>query len=167
MGKVNWRKWTAERLSTRLLYVLVALCMATFAMYWFVAYTRPFDENPNFNAPLFTDAVIVLGYLLVLGTGAVAVWSVVRSLKIRGKSEAYSNNVPVKQLGYGVAGGTALLLLLTFLVGSSAEMQVNGTRFSDVFWLKTSDMLISTSLILLVVAVGSVIYGATKYIRRK
>ena len=163
----KWKKWSAEKLSMRVFYVLAGLSIAVFAMYWFVGYERPFADNPNFNAPLFTDAVIVLGYLFIAIGAGIALWAVVRALRIRGKGESYNNNIPVKKISYSVSIGVLGLLLLTFFIGSSAEMLINGVWFTDHFWLKTSDMFIYTSLVLIVIAIGAVIYGATKYTRRK
>ena len=89
-----------------------------------------------------------------------------RSLKVRGKSEAYENNVPIKKIGYVVSWGTAALLLLSFLLGSAHSMVINGVEYTDEFWLKTADMLIVSSLVLIVVAIGAMAYGATNFMRR-
>jgi H+/Cl- antiporter ClcA len=167
MGMKNWRKWSAEKLSMRVFYALIAVYIVVFMMYWFVGYTRPFAENPNFNAPLFTDAVIILGYSLIIAGIGITVWAMVRSLHVRGKGENYNNNIPVKKINYSVAIGVLLLCGLTFLIGSSSDIVINGTRFTNYFWLKASDMFIYTSLILMIIAIAAVIYGATKYTRRK
>lgn len=72
----------------------------------------------------------------------------------------------MRKIGYSVAGGTFFILLLTFLLGSSAPMKINGADFTDAFWLRVSDMFVSSSLLLIVAAVAVVIYGSTKYIRK-
>jgi hypothetical protein len=155
-----------ERLSSRILYVLVGLVAVVFVLFWLIGYDQPFDENPNFDAPLFTDAVLLLGYLLILGTIGCAVWSTARTLRIRGKGESYDNNIPVKRIGYIIVAVVFVLMLLTLLFGSDAAMNINGATFSDRFWLKAADMFICTSLILLVAAIGTAIFGATRYNRR-
>ncbi|KXB37021.1 hypothetical protein HMPREF1870_02552 [Bacteroidales bacterium KA00344] len=163
----NWKKWPAEKLSMRTFYVLIAVYIVVFMMYWFVGYTRPFADNQNFNAPLFTDAVIILSYsLIIIGIG-ITIWAVIRALRMRGKGESYINNIPVKKINYSVTIGVLLLCVLTFLVGSSSNIVINGTHFTNYFWLKASDMFIYTSLILMTIAIIAVIYGATKYTRRK
>ena len=53
----------------------------------------------------------------------------------------------------GVCGGCAMI--------------INGKPFSDWIWLKVSDMFIFTSILLLVIAFGAVVFGATRYIRRE
>lgn len=160
------RKWPTERISTRALYLLVGVAMVIFVLFWLIGYDRPYEDDPNFNAPLFTNALLVLMVLyLLLGVG-LAVWSVVSLLKKRGKTDAVENRIPVKKIGYLVTGGVFALLLLTFALGSTAPMKINGATYASSFWLRTSDMFIATSLLMLVVAAAAVVYGATKYNRK-
>lgn len=156
----------AAKLPSRVLWCLVGVIALVFALFWLIGFDRPYEEDPNFNEPLFTNALMVLMVLMVVAGVALVVWSVVRSMKIAGRGADYSNNVPVRKIGYSVAGGTFFILLLTFLLGSSAPMKINGTDFTDAFWLRVSDMFVSSSLLLIVAAVAAVIYGSTKYIRK-
>ena len=160
------RNWSTEKISSRALYLLVGIAMVVFVLFWLVGYNRPFEDDPNFNAPLFTNVLLVLMMLyLLLGIGF-SIWSVVCLLKKRGKAEAVENGIPVKKIGYLVTGGVVVLLLLTFALGSTAPMKINGVTYASIFWLKTSDMFIATSLVMMLVAVAAVIYGATKYNRK-
>ena len=70
-----------KKLPSRVLYVLVGLIVVIFALFWLIGYNRPFDEDGNFNAPLFTDVLLVFMMLLTVGAFAVAVWSAIRSNK--------------------------------------------------------------------------------------
>lgn len=162
----RWRQLPAEKLSSKVLGLLIALIVLMFTLFGLVGYDHPYDEDPNFVAPFFTDVVIIFMELLVLLAMGCAIWSVARNLKVRGKSEAYENNVPIKKIGYVVSWGTVALLLLSFAIGSSDSMVVNGVEYADGFWLKTADMLIVSSLVLIAVAIGAMAYGATNYIRR-
>ena len=45
-------------------------------------------------------------------------------------------------------------------------MTVNGVSYTDGFWLKTADMFIYTSLLMIAAGVGVVVYGAMKYNRK-
>lgn len=162
----QWRQLSAEKLSSRVLCVTIALVCLLFALFWLVGYDRPYEDAPNFSAPLFTDVLIVFMEILVVATACCGVWSIARGLKIRGKGEKQENNVPIKLIGYSVSVGTALLLVLTFLLGSSDPMSINGVPYTQAFWLKAADMLITSSLVLIVVAIGTMVFGATKYVRR-
>lgn len=162
----QWREWPTEKISSRVLYVLAGIAVLIFVLFWLIGYDRPYEEDPNFSEPLFTGMLLVFIELLFLLSVAIAAWSMVRALKIRGKAEAMDNNIPVKKIGYGVAIGTVALLLVSFALSSTTPMKINGATFNNVLWLKVADMFIVTSLTLMLVAVGAVVYGSTKY-RRK
>lgn len=104
--------------------------------------------------------------MLILATLGLGFWSVYRTLRHADSAAINHNNIPVRKIGYAVGVGALLLMVVTFALGSSDAMTINGVKYTDKFWLKASDMFIYTALILMLVAVGAVIYGATKYIRR-
>lgn len=155
-----------KNLPSRILYVLVGICAVVFAMFWLIGYDRPYDEDPNFNAPLFTDLLLVVMILLLLFAVGVAVWSVWRSLRVVGKGESRSNNIPVRKISLVVAAGTFAVLALTFILGSSEPMTINGAKYDDALGLRLSDMFVSTSIVMIVAAIAAVVYGSTKYIRK-
>lgn len=161
MKKIDYKK-----LPSRVLYVLVGIIALVFVLFWLVGFDLPYADDPNFNEPLFTNLLMVLMILMVAGGIALVVWSIVHNMKVSGKGESYSNNIPVKKIGYCVAGGTLAVLLLTFLLGSSNPMKINGADFTDAFWLKVSDMFVASSILLIAAAIVAVIYGSTKYIRK-
>lgn len=159
-------KMNQKKLPSRVLYVITGVIVVVFVLFWLVGFNRPYEDNGNFNAPLFTDVLMILTLLLTIGTFGVAAWSLVRSFRTTGGGERVVNNIPVRKIGMIVTGGTATLLVLTFLCGSTAPMRINGFPFTDTFWLRVSDMFVATSLLMIVAAVTVAIYGATKYIRR-
>ena len=155
-----------RKLPSRVLYVLSGVTVLVFALFWLVGFDRPYDDDANFNAPLFTDALLVLMLLLTAGAIGVATWSAIRSGKANRGGERIVNNIPVRKIGLAVAVGTAVVLLLTFLLASPAPMRINGLDYTDTFWLRASGMFVSTSLLMIFVAIAAVVYGATKYIRK-
>ncbi len=155
-----------KKLPSRVLYALSGVTVLVFALFWLVGFNRPFEDDGNFNAPLFTDVLLVLMLVLTAGAIGVAAWSVVRAGKVNRGAERVVNNIPVRKIGMAVGVGTAVMLLLTFLLASSAPMRINGLDYTDTFWLRASGMFVSTSLLMIVVAIASVVYGATKYIRK-
>ena len=58
------RNWTTERVSQRVLYVVIAFTVIVFGLFYTIGYDRPFDDDPSFNAPLFTD--LLLAFMFVL-----------------------------------------------------------------------------------------------------
>ena len=45
-------------------------------------------------------------------------------------------------------------------------MLVNGNDYNDWFWLKLSDMFVLASVLLLIAAIGVVLFGVTRYVRK-
>jgi amino acid transporter len=162
----NIKNWSTEKIASRVLYLLIGLSVLVFAAFYLIGFNRPYEEDPNFNAPMLTDLLLVFMYLLVLVTMAIAAWAVVRSLRYHRKEESMENGVPTAKISYATVIITAISLVLTFIFGSSSTMSINGHPYSDAFWLKTADMFVNTSIILMLLAVAAVIYGATKYYRR-
>lgn len=161
------RRLPAERLSLRVLYVLLALTALLFAAFFLVGFDRPSLESPGFRDPLFTDVLLWFALALAalaLGAGAWALW---RGLRQRDGSERVVNGVPSAKISMGVAALTAVVVLLSFVCGSPAPVTVNSSPFADVFWLKAADMFVATSLVLMLVAVGAVVFGYTRYYRKE
>jgi len=135
-------------------------------LFFLVGYDMPFEENPDFNAPLFTNVLIFLMWGLLIGCFLLAICSFVRSSRKDASQEAKIHGVPARKISRITWFGTLGLLVLTFLVGSSSPLWVNGNTYGDWLWLKVSDMLVYTSIILLLGAIAAVIFGATRYIRK-
>lgn len=155
-----------ERVSTCVLYVLVAVAAAVFGAFFLVGYDRPYDENPEFNAPLLTDAVLVFIYVLVAAAVVLAVASAVVGFRRRDRAAAVVNNVPAAKITWGTAALLVGCLAVTFVTGSAEPVLVNGVEYADTFWLKATDMFINTSIVLLVVAVCGVAFGVSGYNRK-
>ncbi len=160
------RQWPAERLSTMVLYVLVAVAAAVFALFYLVGFDTPYADDPQFNAPLFTDVVLGLLFLSLLLGCVAAGFSLIHAWKLRDKISRTVNNIPARRITAYTFGGVVACLAVTFLMGSSAPVVVNGTSYSNVFWLKATDMFVNTSLVLIIVAAAGVVLGLSGYGRK-
>lgn len=156
---------SAEQVSQRIFYILIALAVLVFGLFFLVGYDMPFEENPDFNAPLFTDVLIGLMWLFLVGGIGLAIYSMWKDYR-GSRSEAVVNGVPVRRIFRVTWIGLLALLVLTFALGSSAPMLINGENYADWLWLKLSDMFVITSLLMLLAGMGAVIFGATRYIRK-
>ncbi len=156
---------SAEKISQQVFYILIALAVLVFGLFFLVGYDMPFEENPDFNAPLFTDVLIALMWMFLVGGVGLAVYSMIKDYR-KSKSEAVVNGVPVRRIFRFTWLGMLLALVLTFTLGSSDPMLINGENYADWLWLKLSDMFVLTSVLMLVAGIGTVIFGATRYIRR-
>ena len=150
-------------ISVRVLMVLIGIIAVTFCAFFLIGYDNPYEENPAFNAPRLTNVIIILSYLLIIGTLALTVFSLVMAYRNRNKSAAVVNNVPAARIAYIISGGVVALFILTFLFGSSAPMVINGEQFTQTLWLKTADMFIFTAIAMLVVAIAAVAYSSIKH----
>lgn len=156
---------SAEQVSQRIFYILIALAVLVFGLFFLVGYDMPFEENPDFNAPLFTDVLIGLMWLFLVGGIGLAIYSMWKDYR-GSRSEAVVYGVPVRRIFRITWIGLLALLVLTFALGSSAPMLINGENYADWLWLKLSDMFVITSLLMLLAGMGAVIFGATRYIRK-
>ncbi len=159
------RHWSAEKISRRVLYALIGIIILIYVLFALIRFDMPYDENPNFNAPLFTDALIILSVLLLIGTFVITIGSVIRSYK-ESPREKESNGIPYRRIGSCIGIGVLVCLAITYALGSGNPMSINGKVYTDMFWLKIADMFVFTAIILLVVSIGAMIFGATRYGRR-
>lgn len=161
------RKKSIEWLTNRLLYLLVAIAAIVFVAFWTIGFDLPYLDNPSTNAPLLTGLLIAMVELFVVIAIAVAIWAMIRSVRKGGNYTAKENGINSGRISLIVGLSTVAVLLLTFIVGSSSALKVNGHLYANWFWLKTSDMFVWSSGILLVVAVAAVIFGTTRYRRKR
>lgn len=101
-------------------------------------------------SPFFADLMLWLMYLMIVAAVGVSAYSVWHGLRNRRKGDDIINGVPAGRIGWCVAIGLLVCLVLTFLLGSSSPIVTNCTRFTDVFWLKATDMFIYTSTLLVI-----------------
>ena len=71
-----------DQISTRVLYSLVGLTVVVFALFYLVGYNAPYLFDPTYNAPVLTDLVLVLMYLMIAAGLGVAVYSVIRGSRL-------------------------------------------------------------------------------------
>lgn len=165
--KNRFAKLAEERISQRVLYVLIGIAALVFVLFFSVGFYTPFAENPAFNAPLLTDALIVFMWILLGLTVLVMLSSVFHTVKTISVKQRVVNGIPTYKITIAVFGTTFLCLVLSFLFGSSESMVINGATYADKFWLKASDMFVTSSLVLLLAAIGASVFGATRYYRKR
>lgn len=156
------RRMTAVQTARCVFYAVVAVSAVLFALFRFVGFDTPYDENPDYNAPLLTGTLVGFMLILVAATLALAVWSFVRAARMNRGTGRVVNNIPARRITLGVAGGTAATLLATLAASSGDALTVNGAQFADAFWLRVSGMFIGTSALMIAAAIAAVIFGTTR-----
>ena len=91
-------------ISSRVLMVLVGIIAIAFGAFYLIGYDNPYEENPAFNAPKLTNIILIITYLLIIGTIGLTVFSLVMAYRNRNKSAAVVNNVPAARIAYIISG---------------------------------------------------------------
>ena len=145
---------------------LVAVTALVFIAFWLVGYDMPYEEDADFNAPLLTDMLMGYIYLLLAVCIGVTVYSVIHGIKTSGRQGLTENGVPAGRITIATWVATAILLALTFAIGSTDPIKVNGKDFSESLWLRLSDMFIISSGVMILIAIAAVVFGMSGYSRR-
>lgn len=120
----------------------------------------------NIGDYLLAELMLWLIYIVVATVVVAMAVSVVRTLRLHQTSMAVSNRVPQRRLAWGVTVFAVALVVVACLLGSSSPMLINGISYDDTFWLKVSDGLIVSSVVLMIVAACFVAYGLSGANRR-
>ena len=159
MKQYALRDWNAEKVARWTSYGLLVVIAVVFVLFFLVGYNRPYAENPNFREPLLTGMVVAFVLLLLFTAIIVAVWSLIKTSRMRDEDASSHNGIPARRIALAVAGGTILLMVLAWLFGSNKTMMVNGNSFTNSFWLKTADMFVCSILVLLTAAIIATLYA--------
>lgn len=100
-----------EKFSKYLLGGLIGISVLIFALFFFVGFGEPYEENPKMNAPIFTDGVLILMGVFVIVCLICMIGSFVRYIMEFGlsKSIIYQFGLPVAAIGIGLAIGATML----------------------------------------------------------
>ncbi len=152
-------KWTNERIARTAFYIIVGMAAVVFLLFFLVGFSKPYSLDPHFKDPKFTP--LVLGFVAIVVVVAVvaAIWAVTVSLCRKGKTERVTNGVPVGRIALTVVVVTSLVMIVTFIAGSSETIEVNGKTFTNALMLRGADMFVCSSVIMLLMAAAAAFYG--------
>ncbi len=111
------------------------------------------------------DFLLYLIYGMLALAALLTTWSTLRSL-LRNRGEAVEWGIPVRLIGWFIVIGLVVVLVLTFALGDVSPLSINGRTYADGLWLRMADMLINTSLVLIIVAVIGVLFGLSGLSRK-
>jgi hypothetical protein len=115
------------------------------------------------ESTLLIDIILWTVYVLLAVTVGMAVWSGVHGVRTHERMTDQLASRHTSLIGYATIALVAVVMLLTYLLGSSQPIATGGNTFADAFWLKLIDMFIYTSLLL--ICLCSVIVVAAKFRR--
>lgn len=123
-------------------------------------------EEYDLYSSVLADVMLIASYILMAAALVAVVLSVVKSVKCHSLQSSDSGGVPVAKVSYACIGLVVICLVVTFVTGSSDTMKINGADYDNWFWLKATDMLVNTSIVLFAVAAAGVAYGLSGHIRK-
>lgn len=157
---------TTMAFTHRILVTLVTLSVVIFGAFFLIGFDMPSMDEPQFNAPLLTDLVLWYIYALFTAAVVVAMVSVIRAIRLQTKATSMENGIRTVIIERCVLAFLVCCLALTFAFGDTTPMYINGRMFTSTVWLRLSDMLINTSLVLIITAIVAAAFGLTGLNRR-
>ena len=115
------------------------------------------------DSSFIIDIVLWAVYLLLAASMGTAVWSAVHGVRTHEQTADPLAARRTSMIGYATASLLVVIMLLTYLFASTQPVVSNGTPFTNIVWLRLTDMLICTSLLL--ICVCSVIVVIAKFRR--
>lgn len=118
-----------------------------------------------YEYPLFVDILLIAMYVLLFATVALAVWSMVNSIRQHGTEKDESK--ATRYISICVVVLLILTLGISWFSADSTPLNINGKAFEDRTWLCISDMLINSSIAMILIAAACVIVSMAAPGRRK
>ena len=113
----------------------------------------------NYESPVFVSIVLYAIYILLAAAIGLTVWSAIRGVR---KQAAEGDDACSGPSHFRIVIGTAVMLVVilvvSWLTAGTEPLTINGKTYTDVFWLRTSGMMISTALLLICIIAGLVLY---------
>lgn len=155
-----------EKISKILLWTMMGVTIVVFVLFLLVGFDTPFEDNPKYNNPKLTDAVLILCYALTITAIVATIWSAIKQITVGGNSTSKDK---------GIASRTGLisfvLLVVSLIIGvivgianKGETMLINGKDWNNPTDIIITDTVMVTIVILGVVSIIAVIYSmvATK-----
>ena len=86
------------QLSSLIFYILIGVIVLLFALFWIIGYDMPYDDNPDYSAPLLTDALIWFMIVLTFSTFGLAVFGAINGMRKNKGENVVVNNVPARRI---------------------------------------------------------------------
>lgn len=142
------------KVSYYVLYALFAIIAIVLVLFFGVGYNNP--NAAGLNEPQYTDALIFLKYALAAITTVLAVLAGLFQFGLSLKDDPKGAIKTIAALLLVVA-----LVVVCYAIGSTDPISVNGEPYSDVMWLKVTDMFLYSMYALVALATLATIVSLT------
>jgi len=158
-----------QKISDLVLYILMGLGALVLVIFLSWGYDTPYEENPDFNAPLFSDGLIIIqmAYIVICAIAMVA--GAVHSLTLGGKkSDAEEREEVAAKVSNPIAWGLCVVSLVAGVaygfMNQNEEMIINNQAWSD----PTLSIISDTCCVSIgILAIGTVVSAIYSMVSRK
>ena len=112
-----------------------------------------------YESPIFVSILLHVIYALLAIAVVIMVWSMVHSLRQKNRGDSIVHGIAVRRIAIATALLLLIIMTVTWLLASTKPLTINSRIYDDPFWLRASDMLINTSIILIALAAIGVALG--------
>ena len=145
----GWFKGTA---SQRVLRIIVMLTVVVYLAFFLIGYNHPYADDPDFIEPRLTSVLIFFALLVVVLAVAVTAWAMLSDFRKRASLAKADRRLPTSRLVAVIVALIIVMMLVSYWVGSTAAITVNGKDYADTTKLRLADMFVFTSLALMAIA---------------
>ena len=145
----GWFKGTA---SQRVLRIIVMLTVVVYLAFFLIGYNHPYADDPDFIEPRLTSVLIFFALLVVVLAVAVTAWAMLSDFRKRASLAKADRRLPTSRLVAIIVALIIAMMLVSYWVGSTAAITVNGKDYADTTKLRLADMFVFTSLALMAIA---------------
>lgn len=156
-----------QKYSDYVLWAIMAVSAVVLVIFFAWGYDTPYEENPDFIAPLFSDGLIILQAALIVICAIAMVAGAINSLTVGGKKNSEVSTIADK-VSNPLAWGTCLVSIVVGviygIINQNEPMIINNQSWQNPTESIMSDICIWSIGILIL---GTIIAGVYSMISRK
>lgn len=152
-----------RKISSWILIACTAISIVVFIMFFFGGNGEPYKgefKNPDYTG-LVLNWMYIISAISAIATLLFGIWQFLSNLK---------GNPKKALMGLGVMVGFAALLLISYSIGSGDKLPIYGEdiqKFNVPFWLKTADMWLYSTYVLIGLIILAILGGSVKKLLNK
>ena len=151
-----------EKISKITLWVLIGISLVILALFLLIGYDTPYEENPSFNNPQFTDALISWTYFLIGATAVATVAAVIYGF-INGSGKSLHEEKGLAGKAGIIAWGTFVVSLVVGIAvgiaGKDEFLLINGKDWNNATDIILTDTSMISILVLTIVTVVATVFS--------
>ena len=151
-----------EKISKITLWVLIGISLVVLALFLLIGYDTPYEENPKFNDPQLTDALICWTYFLIAATAVATIVAVIYGfINGSGKTLHADKGLAGKAgiIAWGTFVASIVIGIVVGIAGKDEILLINGKDWNVPSEIIMTDTSMVSILILTVVTVAATVFS--------